>query len=164
MTRTMTMVAVLLVSASGCFYPGRANVTRYAPGPVDGSQTVVVLGDRNEWTSLLEDELRARGLQMRRFASSARVGELTASDRLSIYDEASAPIALELDWNLDPGRRCFGGGHFFDRIRLEAIDLARNEVIMAATASGYSEKCFPMSGSIFGDFADAVVELWQPAG
>ena len=56
--------------------------------------------------------------------------------------------------------RCFGGGYKFDHISTGLVHTATNETILNVNGAGYCENCPPMSGSIFGDIADAVDAAW----
>ena len=57
--------------------------------------------------------------------------------------------------------RCLGGGYKFNHISADLVDAATNETILNVNGSGYSEKCPPVSGTIFSDIANAVNGAWN---
>lgn len=79
------------------------------------------------------------------------------------FNEAEARYVLVIAGAApyDLMNRCFGGGFKFDHITADLVDTETNETLLNVNGSGYSENCPPMSGTIFGDIADAVAEAWQ---
>ncbi len=71
------------------------------------------------------------------------------------------PLRYVLETTSDTLVRCFGGGFRLRSLTVELIDVERNEAVYSAEASGYTEKCQPMSGSVFGDIADALMQNWR---
>ena len=62
---------------------------------------------------------------------------------------------------VDFAHRCFGGGYNFDYINADLIDLSTNETIASMEGRGFSEKCPPMSGTIFTDINQMIADSWK---
>jgi hypothetical protein len=160
----MRPYAVLLVVAtcvSACAMPGHAVITLQPQAKLSGPKEIAIIGTRGEVETTLEEHLRASGFRIKRFASTSTVSEATSSDRIETYRAASTRYGIETHWSLVD--RCFGGGFRFAEFRVDLLDLRENEVVFSTKAKGYSEKCQPMSGSIFGDVATALNTLWIPS-
>ncbi|WP_044181327.1 hypothetical protein [Hyalangium minutum] len=107
-----------------------------------------MLGNEPDVVRTLEEALRARGFRVKRQYVQAAEAE---------------PQRYVLEITSDTLVRCFGGGFRLRSLAVELIDVARNEAVYSAEASGYTEKCQPMSGSVFGDIADTLSQNWRDA-
>ena len=152
------ILLALIVPIGGCALPGHASVTLKPSSMLSGPKEVAIIGRRGDVEVVLEEYLRAKGFRVKRFASVTAVAEATTAQRTEMYREAATRYAIETDWSLVD--RCFGGGFRFSEFRIDLVDLKENEIVFSTKAKGYSEKCQPMSGSIFGDVAAAFDALW----
>jgi hypothetical protein len=157
--KRIVVVAFGVSTLLGCALPGSARVSQRPEQPLDGPRELAVVGRRGEVVRMLEDKLRACGFRLKRFASVAQMTEAVPDGRIAKYNEATTRYAIETD--ADVMEQCFGGGYRINHIRVDLLDLRRNEVIMSVQGSGYSEDCPPMSGHVFGDIADAISAAWN---
>jgi len=154
--RQAIIAALPLLAA--CATPGKVKPTVFPKASLEGPREVALTGTRGEIERAIEDSLRGRGFRIKRYASTDRVAEADAPGRVTTYNEATVRYVLETDWALTD--RCFGGGFRFNFIRVDLIDTKLNEVVLSLSAKGYSEKCSPLSGSIFGGIARALDDAW----
>jgi hypothetical protein len=161
MNRPLTAIALCAVLAiAACATPGRVRTSLAPKAPLEGPREVSIVGRRSEVERSLEDSLRGRGFQVKRYVSTVAVTDQTAPTRSETYNEGSTRYVLELDWAFVD--RCFGGGFRFDFITVDVVDLRVNETVLSMRASGYSEKCQPLSGHIFGGIVEALDAAWVP--
>ena len=153
------MFTALVAASTAC--AGKATFLLKPASPLSGPKELTVLGSRNDVVIAFEDYLRERGFRIKRFISRQVISEREARDRIVTYADAETRYAVEIDADVAAGGRCFGGGFRLSYLRMELIDLALNEVVMSARASGYTERCPPMSGTVFHDLVDAIVEAWE---
>lgn len=104
------------------------------------------MGNEPDVVRALEEALRSRGFRVKRQYAQA---------------SGAAPQRYVLETTSDTLDRCFGGGFRLRSLTVELIDAAHHEAVYSAEASGYTEKCQPMSGSVFGDIADALMQNWR---
>ncbi len=155
----ISIILIVVTLLSGC---ATSSLDVIAPGLIDKSdKNIVLLNSRDKYVRMFEKELRKRGFKIKKFASTKRVTELSKPDRMESYNDAEARYAIEINYRVNPGRRCFGGGAQFEYFIVELSDLKSNEIILVKEDSGFSEKCPPLSGKIFKGAADAISELWK---
>lgn len=156
-------LAVLLLGAvSACATPGRVRTQLIPQNPLTGPKQIAIAGRRDEVERALEDSLRARGFHVKRYVSNTVATDVTSPTHAESYNEAATRYVLELDWELVD--RCFGGGFRFKFINVDVIDLRENETVMSMHSGGYSEKCQPLSGHIFGGIVQQLEQVWGSAG
>ncbi len=162
-TRTLALATAFLAAAfSSTACAGKATFSLKPASPLSGPKELTVLGSRNDVVIAFEEHLRERGFRIKRFISRQLISEREDRDQIVTYADAETRYAVEIDAAVAAGGRCFGGGFKLSYLRMELIDLAANEVVMSARASGYTENCPPMSGTVFQDLVDAIVEAWEP--
>ena len=123
---------------------------------------IAMSGSRGPWVYEIEKRLKTMGFEIKRMASQ-NISEVQVSDtKTDIYREASTRFILHIDGYAPNTKmtRCYGGGYRFSHIDVELIDVVKNETIFHYSNSGYSEKCPPMSGTIFGDIAEMTNSAW----
>lgn len=154
-------LGALLVSALSACASGR--VLHSGAEPVEGPRVIALDAPNAPWVMEIQSRLRAKGFRVMRWGSTRRVTESTDPGRVEQYNEASARYVLVIDGAapLDVANRCFAGGYKFDYITADLVDARTNETILNVNGAGYSENCPPLSGSIFGDIADAVDSVWS---
>ena len=163
-SRNAIIIGLLLlisVAQAGCVSTKSVDV--FVSEKISGPKVIAMSGVRAPWVFEIEKRLRARGFEVKRWASQNRAIEQVSPNKLEAYNEASAQVILRID-GFAPNTsmtRCFGGGYKFNYITVEAIDVAKNETLAAFSNSGYSENCPPLSGTIFGDIAGMVDGLFK---
>lgn len=158
--RFVRYVAILgaLVTQS-CALPGTVSTTLTPTTAFEGPREIAFMGTRTDVERSLEDSLRALGFRIKRFASTTRVTAPTGTGQLEAYNQSASRYAIEVD--ADVLDRCFGGGFRFTSLRVDVVDTRQNEVVLSLKSKGYSEKCQPMSGTIFGDISRSIAAAWQ---
>jgi len=155
------IISVLLISFLTACATG-SSLEVLAPELVDKTdKNIVILNVRDKYIRMLEKELRKKGFKIKKFASTKRVSELMKPTRVESYNNAEARYAIEVNYQVNAGRQCFGGGASFNYFIVELSDLKSNEIILIREDSGYSEKCPPLSGKIFENSANAINSLWK---
>lgn len=157
---TTCLATLTLVGAQGCASPGKATTTLAPSAQFEGPKEVAFIGARSDVERSLEDSLRGRGFRIKRFASISRMTAPTAAGEVESYNKSATRYALEVD--SDVMDRCFGGGFRFRSLRVDVIDTKQNEIVLSFKTKGYSEKCQPLSGTIFGDIAGRIAAAWTP--
>ncbi|HMN15111.1 MAG TPA: hypothetical protein PKD55_22560 [Bellilinea sp.] len=155
------LCALLVLTLVGCASSGR--VTRLADAQISGPRVIALDAPSAPWVIDIQNELKARGFRVLRWSSRARVTERASADRIEQFNEAEARYVLVIDGYApyDWTTRCFGGGYNFSHISADLVDTKSNETILNVNGSGYSERCPPMSGTIFADIANAVDAAWS---
>lgn len=138
----------MLISSTGCALPGHVRTRLLTHEAFVGPRVVAVIGNESNVVRALEDALRTRGFRVKR--QYVRASE-------------EAPPRYVLEVSSSTMVRCFGGGFRLHSISAELIDVARNESVYSAEASGYTENCEPLSGNIFGNIAEALKANWRDA-
>jgi hypothetical protein len=146
----------LMFLATSCI--GHATMTVAPITAFIGPKELVSVGERGEASDVLDDYLRDRGIRLKRLPTMRDVTRVVSAQRLESTTEPTVRYALELTTSSTD--RCFGGGFKFAYFRVEVTDLVLNETVLTMKASGYSEKCQPMSGSIFTDVANQIAKAW----
>lgn len=146
------------LSLAGCAHNDVYQSSIAASGP----KVVALEAPRLPWVMQVERRLRDAGFQVRRWESTQAVTEVAGPGRVRTYDEASAPYILRLEGEagLSNMRRCFGGGFNFEYISAELIDVRSNQTLATYSGAGYSEGCAPMSGKLFTNITNMVVNAW----
>ena len=114
------------------------------------------------WMREIEKRLKKSGFKVLRAASVNEAIEVEGK-KIIRYNEASTRYFLLIDAYVDVSwaHRCFGDGYEFDYINADLIDLSTNETIASMEGRGFSEKCPPMSGTIFTDINQMIVDSWK---
>lgn len=138
-------------------------VVQISDVPVTGPKVIALNAPSAPWVIEIQNKLKQRGFRVLRWSSVSRVTERTSPDTLEEYNKAEARYVLIIDGHApyDNMNRCFAGGYRFDYISTDLVDTVSNETILNVNGSGYSENCPPLSGTIFGDIADAVDSAWS---
>ena len=122
---------------------------------------------RVPWLIEIKNHLQTKGFKVLRWSTRTHVTEQTESTRVEQFNESEARYVLVIegfapyDWAKRWAGRCIEGCYNFGHISADLVDIATNETIFNVTGSGYSEKCHPMSGTIFSDIANAVNDAWD---
>lgn len=61
----------------------------------------------------------------------------------------------------DQAHQCFVGGSIFQNISVYWADIIYNETLLTVNGSGFFENCPSMSGAIFTDITNAVIQSWK---
>ncbi|BBA33267.1 hypothetical protein sS8_1307 [Methylocaldum marinum] len=128
-----------------------------------GPRVIALDAPSAPWVIEIQNRLNQKGFRVHRWSSRTRVTEQTSATRSKSYNEAEARYVLVVEGfaPYDWANRCFGGGFKFDHISTDLVDTSTNETVLNINGSGYSENCPPMSGTIFGDIANAVDAAWS---
>ena len=130
---------------------------------ITAPRIVAMSGSRGPWVYEIEKRLKNMGFDIKRMPSQNTSMEQVSDTKTDIYREASTRFILHIDGYAPNTKmdRCYGGGYRFSYIDVELIDVVKNETVFHYSNSGYSEKCPPMSGTIFGDIANMTNSVWQ---
>ncbi|MBK8674825.1 MAG: hypothetical protein IPN27_00105 [Cellvibrionales bacterium] len=159
--KNLLVVIGVVLSLSGCMNTKSVDVV--SDTKISDPKVIAMSGSRGPWVYEIEKRLRSKGFQIKRMASQNSAIEQVSDTKQTIYKEASANYILHIDGDAsnDPMQRCFGGGYTFSHIDVELVDIVKNETVFHYSNSGFSEGCFPMSGTIFGDIAELTNNSWQ---
>jgi hypothetical protein len=130
----------------------------------EGARIVALQGPRLPWVMRIERELRQAGFQVLRWESTQKVTELESPGRIASYNAASTSYILRIEGEADLSwaQRCMGGGFNFSYISAELIDVRSNQSLASYSGQGYSEGCAPLSGKIFANITNMVLNAWAP--
>lgn len=158
--KVLLVAVASIVLMTGCVASGR--VVRLSDAKVTGPRIIALDAPSAPWVIEIQKRLQQTGFRVLRWGSNTRVSEQTSRSRVESYNEATARFVLVINGYAphDGMNRCFGGGYKFDHISADLVDTATNETVLNVNGAGYSENCPPMSGTIFGDIADAVDAAW----
>jgi hypothetical protein len=144
---------------TACLVPGNATLEVSPKTKMTGPKVVAVMGTRSEFVAALEEALAARGFTFRPYQNrdriSAPAGQVRAGENVSDNTKYAIEILPDI---FD---RCLGGGFVLTSLKVSVIDRASNELMLRSTAKGRTEKCFPGSGTVFQDIANAIDAAWQ---
>jgi len=154
---------VLLLSFAilvGCSHNA---VTVFVPRKIEEPKVIALDVPRQPWVAQIETRLRQNGFHVLRWASQQRVQEKVSGSRIEEFNQSSTRYILVINGEapLDAMNRCVGGGFKFKYITAELVDTKTNETLFSYSGTGYSEGCPPVSGTIFGDIANAVNTAWR---
>lgn len=154
------LIAITAIALTAC---ASGRVVNISDAPVTGPRVIALDAPSAPWVIEIQNKLKQRGFTVLRWSTVSRVTERTSSERVEEYNKAEARYVLIIDGHApyDRMNRCFGGGYRFDYISTDLVDTVTNQTILNVNGSGYSENCPPMSGTIFGDIADAVEASWS---
>ncbi|MDZ3837990.1 MAG: hypothetical protein U0S49_11510 [Rhodospirillales bacterium] len=155
----LLLCCLALAAGPGCL----ATYDETVPYKITVPKVITLDGSRDSWTFQIEKRLRERGFKIKRMSSQKVTEEKVSDTKTEIYNESSARYVLFLQAYAPNSRmsRCVAGGYLFDYINAELIDVQNNETVMYYSNSGHSEGCFPLSGSIFEEIANAVDNAWK---
>lgn len=156
----LLVITILVLVVTGC---ATGQVTQMSDTKIRGPKVIALDAGGAPWKVDIEARLKKAGFKVLRWSSRSRVTEQTDKKRLEQYNKAEARYILEISASAPTewARRCFGGGFKFDYIDANLVDVETNETILNVNGKGYSEGCFPLSGSVFQDITDAVQDSWQ---
>lgn len=159
MKRLLAVVASVVLLA-GCASSGR--IVRLSSAKITGPRVIALDAPSAPWVIEIQQRLQQKGFRVLRSGSHTRVTEQTSSRRVESFNEATARYVLVVNGYApyDAMSRCFAGGYKFDHISTDLVDTTTNETILNVNGAGYSENCPPLSGTIFGDIANAVDAAW----
>ncbi len=132
-----------------------------------GPKIIALDAPRVPWAIEIKNHLRAKGFKVLRWSTKTRVIEQTKSESVEQFNKFKVEYVLVIegfapyDWAKRWAGKCIEGCYNFGHISADLVDTATNETILNVTGSGYSEKCHPMSGTIFSDIANAVNDAWD---
>ena len=130
---------------------------------ITSPKVVAMSGTRAPWVYEIEKGLKANGFEIKRLSSQNSVVEKISESKTEVYKESSARFILHVDGYAPNSslERCFAGGYKFDYIDVELIDTTKNETVFHYSNTGYSEKCPPLSGTIFKDIVNLTNSSWR---
>jgi hypothetical protein len=120
---------------------------------ISAPKEIVLDAPNAPWVAQIETRLRQKGFKVKRIARNER----KALD----WSNGRYVLALDGSYMTGWGHRCFGGGHKFDYLNAELLDLKENESLLSVSGEGYSENCPPASGTIYEDITAAVAAKWR---
>jgi hypothetical protein len=162
------IMAFGLSALVGCALPGGARVSLRAEESLDGPRELSVLGRRDEVVRMLEDQLRVRGVKLKRFASVEQMTEAVPDGRVAKYNQATTRYAVEID--ADVMVKCFGGGY---RIRggdateaLRKLEALADRITSGDRTSDYTnvEELKRLVGAWVASAAPEPREQWEMFG
>ena len=158
---SIVLLITSLVSLSGCV--STQDKGFYIDTKIQSPKVIAVTGTRAPWVHQIKRRLKQNGFTLKPMASQYSVSEKVSNSKEVSYNEASARYILHLDGYARMGvmYRCFGGGYTFDYISAELIDAYTNTTVMSFSDSGMSEGCEPMSGTLYEDLTNSVVQTWK---
>jgi hypothetical protein len=135
----------------------------YLESRIQSPKVIAISGTRAPWVNQIKKRLKQSGFILKPMVSQHSVSKKVTDSTQISYNEASARYILHLDGYARMGvmHRCFGGGYTFDYISAELIDAHTNTTVMSFSDSGMSEGCQPMSGTLYGDLTNSVVQSWK---
>jgi len=159
MRGVIASVAIGLALA-GCAH---TDTVMMSESKLEGPKEIALSARSSAWLPEIEKRIRQKGFKVFRTASQRSVREQVSPTRSEEYKEAAARYILVIDGqpNLDPMRRCFGGGWYFFNLTAELIDARTNESVMTVSGAGYSEGCPPASSSLYQNIADSLDKAWK---
>jgi len=130
---------------------------------IKAPKVIAMAGSHAPWVYEIQKRLKKKGFKIKRMASQNVAIQKSSDTKTEIYNEASARFILRVDGSAPDGAmfRCFAGGWKFNYINVELIDVQTNEAVLHYSSSGYSENCPPLSGHIFTDIEEMVVNAWE---
>jgi hypothetical protein len=150
---------LLSVAACAGSAPGKGALEVSPKVPLSGPKEVAIMGTRTEVVAALEDALSAHGFTFRHYRSRDRATSPVGEAPMGESTADNTKYAIEV--TSDVYDHCIGGGFILTSLRVSVIDRASNELMLRTTAKGRTEKCPPISGSVFRDIADAINAAWQ---
>lgn len=159
MKKLLTAIAVVL-SLYGCAH---TDTVMMSEEKVEGPRVIALQARSSAWLPEIEKRIRQKGFRVLRMSSQRSVREQVSPTRSEEYKEAAARYILVIDGqpNMDPMRRCFGGGWYFFNLTAELIDARTNESVMTISGAGYSEGCPPASSNLYQNIADSLDKAWK---
>jgi hypothetical protein len=157
--RTAPLLLLLAVAACAGAPPGKGTVDVAPKVALTGPKEVAIMGTRTEVVAALEDALSAHGFTFRHYRSRDRAAAPVGEAPMGENPADNTKYAIEV--TSDVYDHCIGGGFILTSLRVSVIDRSSNELMLRTTAKGRTEKCPPISGSVFRDIADAINAAWQ---
>ncbi|MCZ6898076.1 MAG: hypothetical protein O7D95_05135 [Betaproteobacteria bacterium] len=132
-----------------------------------GPKIIALDAPRVPWAIEIKNHLRDKGFKVLRWSTKTRVIEQTKSESVEQFNKFEVEYVLVIegfapyDWEKRWAGKCIKGCYNFVRISADLVNTTTNKTIFNVSGSGYSEKCHPISGSIFSDIANAVNDAWD---
>ena len=132
-----------------------------------GPKIIALDAPRVPWAIEIKNHLRAKGFKVLQWSTKNRVIEQTESDNVEQFNKFEAKYVLVIegsapyDWAKRWAGKCIDGCYNFTHISADLVNTITNKTIFNVSGSGYSEKCHPISGTIFSDIANAVDDAWD---
>jgi hypothetical protein len=153
------LLLVLALGACAGAPPGRATLDVAPAAALTGPKVVAIMGTRTDVVAALEDALGAHGFTFRHYVSRSRVTAPPGQAQMDAGAADDTKYAIEV--TSDVFDRCIGGGFVLSSLRVSVIDRQTNELVLRTEAKGRTEKCPPLSGSVFRDIANAISSAWE---
>ncbi|MDD4556720.1 MAG: hypothetical protein PHE89_05285 [Alphaproteobacteria bacterium] len=114
------------------------------------------------WGQEIEKRLKEKGFKVVKYNRKKRFQESNSGKKVSYnVAETRYHLVTYAKYSLIESR-CMFGGHIFSSFTAELIDRKNNQTMAYYDGlAGYSEGCFPMRGTIFGDVTDMVNDYWK---
>jgi len=161
-----TIALIILLTTSALFISGCVTTQDkgfYLESKIQSPKVIAISGTRAPWVNQIKKRLKKNGFILKPMASQYSITARLDNSKEIRYNEAAARYILHLDGYARMGvmYRCFGGGYTFDYISAELIDAHKNTTVMSFSDSGMSEGCEPMSGTLYEDLTNSVVQSWK---
>ena len=155
------LLATSVLFVSGCVTTQDKGF--YLGSKIQSPKIIAISGTRAPWVNQIKKRLKQNGFVLKPMVSQYSISEKVSNSKEVGYNEASARYILHLDGYARMGvmYRCFGGGYTFDYISAELIDAHTNTTVMSFSDSGMSEGCQPLSGTLYEDLTNSVVQSWK---
>lgn len=154
MKRILLMMYVTAI-LTGC----AGGLSRLNEAKISSPKVIALDAPNASWVTPITTELKKSGFRILRTASRSSIIEKTSRNRLEQFNKAEARYVLVISGYVRA--RCFAGGYNFGDINVDLVDTESNETILSFNDTGLSENCFPLSGHIFSDIANAVSSAWK---
>ena len=159
LARAAPIALLFALGACAGSAPGKGTLDVTPKAPLTGPKEVAIMGTRTEVVAELETALSADGFTFRHYRSRDRT--TVPVGQVEVPENPADNTKYVIEVTSDVYDHCLGGGFILTSLRVSVIDRASNELMLRTTAKGRTEKCPPISGSVFRDIADAINAAWQ---
>lgn len=132
-----------------------------------GAKVIALDAPRKPWAIEIKNHLKAKGFKVLQWSTGNHVIEQTEDSSVVLFNEFEARYVLVIegfapyDWAKRWAGKCIEGCYNFVRLSAGLVNITTDETMLKVSSSGYSEKCHPISGTIFSDIANAVNDAWD---
>ena len=155
----LTLTGIILLFTAGC--ASDLSTARISATPIDPSDKTLVLLNSSTWDIDIKKNLALSGFALKSMPSVLEVQQ-DISDTTSVrYNKAEARYGIVqhpgrvVDWCLYNKNLKFGD------YTLEIVDLRTNESVLLVSKGGWTGDCFPASGDLFEELAQALRQNWK---
>jgi hypothetical protein len=153
------LLVVFLMFMVGC--GSNSFMTRLNMDKIEGERVVAFDAPNEPWVYEIQRRLKAKGFEVLRWGSTAKVTKRLDQDTTKEFDEAKARYIVVVIGNAYRERsRCAAGGFYFYDFSVDLVDTKTSQTLVNVNGSGYSENCESRSGTVFTDITDAIVNQW----